>query len=149
MASPQFRVIPMRVLMAGIVVCAPLAAIAAAPAAPAATKLTPQEIQSTFFTGEAFTSTTPSGGAKFKMVFTPDGKVTRTPVGKSGSKGEGSWKLDDNGFCNTWKSKTPNCFTVTSAGTNKWSVMNGATPAAVWSKQGAATPTPTRAPTNP
>ena len=147
------RVLTVRVLMAGIVVCAPLAAIAA-PAAPAATKLTPQEIQSTFFTGEAFTSTTPSGGAKFKMVFTPDGKVTRTPVGKSGSKGEGSWKLDDNGFCNTWKGKTPNCFTVTSAGTNKWSVMNGATPAAVWSKQGAAqpaapAPTPARAPTNP
>jgi hypothetical protein len=145
-------VLMMRVLMAGIVVCAPLAAIAA-PATPAATKLTPQEIQSTFFTGDAFTSTTPSGGTKFKMVFTPDGKVTRTPVGKGGSKGEGSWKLDDNGFCNTWKGKTSNCFTVTSAGTNKWSVMNGATPAAVWSKQGAATPAPAptsaRAPTNP
>jgi hypothetical protein len=144
------RVLTVHVLVAGIVVCAPLAAIAA-PAAPTATKLTPQEIQSAFFTGEAFTSTTPSGGAKFKMVFTPDGKVTRTPIGKSGSKGEGSWKLDDNGFCNTWKGKTPNCFTVTSAGTNKWSVMNGAMPAAVWSKQGTATatPTPARAPTNP
>jgi hypothetical protein len=142
----MMRVLMMRVLVAGIVVCAPLAAIAAT-AAPAATKLTPQEIQSTFFTGEAFTSATPSGGTKFKMMFTPDGKVTRTPIGKGGAKGEGSWKLDDNGFCNTWKGKTPNCFTVTSAGTNKWSVMNGAMPAAVWSKQGAATPA--RAPTNP
>ena len=62
----------------------------------------------------------------------------------------GQVKLDDNGFCNTWKGKTANCFTVTSAGTNKWSVMNGATPAAVWSKGAAApTPTPTRAQTNP
>src|ERR1700727_246744 len=140
----------MRVFMAGIVVCAPLAAVAA-PAPPAVTKLTPQEIQSTFFTGEAFTSTTPSGGVKFKMVFTPDGKVTRTPIGKGGAKGEGSWKLDDNGFCNTWKGKTPHCFTVTSAGTNKWAVMNGAMRAAVWSKQGAASPapTPTRAQPNP
>jgi hypothetical protein len=143
----------MRVFMAGIVVCAPLAAMAA-PAAPTATKLTPQEIQSTFFTGETFTATTPSGGTKFKMVFTPDGKVTRTPVGKGGAKGEGSWKLDDNGFCNTWKGKMPNCFTVTSAGTNKWSVMNGATPAAVWSKgttttTSTSTPTPARASTNP
>ncbi len=140
------RVLTVHVLMAGIVACAPLAAVAA-PAAPAAARLTPQEIQSTFFTGQAFTSTTPSGGVKFKMVFTTDGKVTRTPIGKGGVKGEGSWKLDDNGFCNTWKGKMPNCFTVTSGGTNKWSVMNGATPAAVWSKQGAATPT--RAPTNP
>jgi hypothetical protein len=124
------HVLMVRSLFAGIVICTPLMAMAA----PAPTKLTPQEIQSTFFTGEAFTATTPSGGVKFKMVFTPDGKVTRTPVGKGGAKGEGSWKLDDNGFCNTWKGKTPNCFTVTSAGTNKWSVMNGATPAAVWSK---------------
>src|ERR1700733_12693229 len=134
----------MRAPIAGIVIWAvlPLADVSAA------TKLMPAEIQSTFFTGEAFTSTTPSGGVKFKMVFTPDGKVTRTPVGKGGAKGEGSWKLDDNGFCNTWKGKTSNCFTVTSAGTNKWSVMNGATPAAVWSKGAAApTPTPTRAQT--
>src|ERR1700730_9088784 len=123
----------MRVFMAGIVVCAPLAAVAAA-AAPAVTKLTPQEIHSTFSTGEAFTSTTPSGGVKFKMVFTPDGKVTRTPVGKGGAKGEGSWKLDDNGFCNTWKGKMPNCFIVMAGGANKWSVMKGAAPVAVWSK---------------
>src|SRR5690349_23457504 len=47
-----------------------------------------------------------------KMVFSPDGKVTRTPVGKGGAKGEGSWKLDNDGFCNTWKGKMPNCFIV-------------------------------------
>ena len=35
-------------------------------AAATATKLTPAEIQSTFFTGEAFTSATPSGGLKFQ-----------------------------------------------------------------------------------
>jgi hypothetical protein len=120
----------MRAPIAGIFICAVLPLADAS----AATKLMPAEIQSTFFTGEAFTATTPSGGVKFKMVFTPDGKVTRTPVGKGGAKGEGSWKLDNDGFCNTWKGKMPNCFTVTAAGANKWSVMNGATPAAVWSK---------------
>jgi hypothetical protein len=122
--------IAMRAPIAGIVICAVLPLAGAS----AATKLMPAEIQSTFFTGEAFTATTPSGGVKFKMVFTPDGKVTRTPVGKGGAKGEGSWKLDNDGFCNTWKGKMPNCFTVTAAGANKWSVMNGPTPAAVWSK---------------
>jgi hypothetical protein len=121
---------PIAGIVAGIMVCAvlPLAG------APAATKLMPAEIQSTFFTGETFTSTTPSGGVKFKMVFTPDGKVVRTPVGKGGAKGEGSWKLDNDGFCNTWKGKMPNCFIVMTEGANKWSVMKGAAPVAVWSK---------------
>jgi hypothetical protein len=120
----------MRALITGILVCAvfPLAQ------ASAATKLMPAEIQSTFFTGQAFTATTPSGGVKFKMVFTPDGKVTRTPLGKGGAKGEGSWKLDDEGFCNTWKGKMPNCFIIMSEGANKWSVMKGPAPVAVWSK---------------
>ena len=35
--------------------------------------LAPSEIQTTFFTGQAFTATTPSG-TKFKMTFTPDGR---------------------------------------------------------------------------
>src|SRR5271154_3695076 len=109
-------------IVAGIVICA----VPPATGAPAATKLMPAEIQSTFFTGETFTSTTPSGGVKFKMVFTPDGKVVRTPLGKGGAKGEGSWKLDNEGFCNAWKGKMPNCFTVTTAGTNKWSVLKSA-----------------------
>jgi hypothetical protein len=123
-------VIAMRASIAGIVALAALLPVGAL----AATKLMPAEIQSTFFTGEAFTATTPSGGVKFKMVFTPDGKVVRTPVGKGGAKGEGSWKLDNEGFCNTWKGKMANCFTVTAEGTNKWSVMKGPSPVAVWSK---------------
>jgi hypothetical protein len=117
-------------MSAGIVVCAMLPLAGAS----AATKLTPAEIQSTFFTGEAFNATTPSGGVKFKMVFTPDGKVTRTPIGKGGAKGEGGWKLDNEGFCNTWKGRMPNCFTVTADGANKWSVLKSAAPVAVWSK---------------
>jgi hypothetical protein len=125
---------PIAGIVAGIAAGMVVGATPALAAAATAAKLTPAEIQSTFFTGEAFTSATPSGGLKFKMVFTPDGKVTRTPVGKGGAKGEGSWKLDNEGFCNTWKGKTPNCFTVTTAGTNKWSVLKSAAPAAVWSK---------------
>ena len=120
----------MRAPIAGIVIWAVLPLASAS----AATKLMPAEIQSTFFTGEAFTATTPSGGVKFKMVFTPDGKVTRTPVGKGGARGEGSWKLDNDGICNTWKGKMPNCFIIMADGANKWSVMKGAAPVAVWSK---------------
>ena len=83
----------MRAPIAGIVIWAVLPLVDAS----AATKLMPAEIQSTFFTGEAFNATTPSGGVKFKMVFTPDGKVTRTPLSKGGARGEGSWKLARSG----------------------------------------------------
>ena len=100
----------------------------------ALTKLTPKEIQDTFFTGESFVSSTPSN-IKFKMVFTPDGKVTREPVSKTGgAKGEGTWKLTNDGFCTTWKGSKANCFRVISAGDNKWSVMKGTTVVATWTK---------------
>ena len=60
----------------------------------AAGKLTPAEIQATFFDGAEFTAATPSG-VRFKMTFTADGKALRKPAGGGGAKGEGIWKLDD------------------------------------------------------
>jgi hypothetical protein len=101
--------------------------------AQAATKLTPAEIQSTFFTGQPFTASTPSNVA-FKMTFNPDGKVTREPTGKSGVKGEGTWKLDKNGFCTTWKGSKASCFTVTTEDSKKWSVLRGSQTVATWTK---------------
>lgn len=103
-------------------------ALAAQPAG----KLSPSEIQATFFNGQAFTAATPSN-VKFKMTFTPDGKMKRVPVG-GGNKGEGTWKLSKEGFCTAWKGAADNCFTVVSAGNNKWSVLKGSTIMATWSK---------------
>jgi hypothetical protein len=119
----------MRARIAGILVCALLPA----GTAEAATKLTPAEIQSTFFTGEAFTAATPSG-VKFKMTFAADGKAKRAPAGKGGSRSEGEWKLDEAGYCTTWKGGKPNCFTVVAAEKNKWSVMKGNIVIATWTK---------------
>ena len=99
----------------------------------AATKLTSSEIQTTFFNGQPFTAATPSG-VKFKMVFHPDGKMTRQPVAKAGAKGEGTWKLDKDGFCTTWAGQKPSCFAVLASGQNKWSIMKSSTLMAVWSK---------------
>ncbi len=99
----------------------------------AAGRLAPSDIQANFFNGQPFTASTPSN-VKFKMVFTPDGKVTREPLGKAGVKGEGTWKLDKDGFCTTWKGSKPNCFIVSATGENKWSVMKGPTVMAVWNK---------------
>jgi hypothetical protein len=103
-------------------------------AASAVTKLTPKEIQDGFFNGQPFTSSTPSN-IKFKMVFTADGKMTREPVSRAaGVKGEGTWKLNKDGFCTSWKGSKPTCFTLVNVEDNKWSVVRGATTVATWSK---------------
>ena len=105
---------------------------ASVPAAPAA-KLSPSDIQATFFNGQPFTAATTSN-LKFKMTFTADGKVKRQPMGGRGAKGEGTWKLTKDGFCTTWKGSKPNCFQIITAGDNKWSVMKGTTVVATWTK---------------
>jgi len=99
----------------------------------AATRLTAAEVQATFFNGQPFTASTPSG-VKFKMVFATDGKVTREPLAGAGAKGEGTWKLDKEGFCTTWKGQKPNCYNVITNGQNKWSIMRASSLLAVWSK---------------
>ena len=96
-------------------------------------RMSPAEIQSTFFTGQAFTAATPAN-VKFKMTFSPDGKVTREPVGSSGAKGEGTWKLSKEGFCSKWRGGQSNCFAVLPSGANKWSVLKGTSVIAIWSK---------------
>jgi hypothetical protein len=99
----------------------------------AAEKLAPSDIQSTFFNGQPFTASTLSN-VKFKMTFTADGKMKRQPLG-TGPKGEGTWKLSKDGFCTTWSGSTmANCFTLVSAGDNKWSVLKGSTIQATWTK---------------
>ena len=101
------------------------------PAAPAS-KLAPADIQATFFNGQPFTASSPSN-VRFKMTFTPDGKIKRVPIGK-GSRGEGTWKLSKDGFCTAWKEGRDSCFTLVSAGGKKWSVLKGSTIMATWSK---------------
>jgi hypothetical protein len=99
----------------------------------AATGLSPGEIQTTFFNGQPFTSAT-TAGIKFTMVFKADGKMMRKPQGTTGVGGEGTWKLSKDGFCTIWKSSKENCFTLMTAGENKWSVMKGKASVGTWSK---------------
>lgn len=103
----------------------------------AAEHMAPSDIQAAFFNAQPFTASTP-GGIQFKMVFTPDGKMTREPLGPSGHKGRGTWKLDATGFCTSWARAKATCFTVIPSGENKWLVQKRATTIAttiaVWSK---------------
>jgi hypothetical protein len=100
---------------------------------PAASELlAPAEIQAAFFNGQPFTAA--AANVKYKMVFTPDGKMTREPIGSAGSKNEGTWKLSKDGFCSTWKGSKANCYRVQTAGDGKWSVVKGTTVVATWTK---------------
>jgi hypothetical protein len=99
----------------------------------AAGRLAPADIKTAFFTGQAFTAATPSG-VKYKMTYAADGKMTREPVGHAGGKSEGTWALNKDGFCTTWKGSKPNCYTLVSSGENRWSVMRGSGLMAVWTK---------------
>jgi hypothetical protein len=120
----------MRTAAVGALIAGALSVSSVFAATPA--KLSPVDIQATFFNGQPFTAATPSN-LKYKMTFTADGKVKRQPIG-SGSRGEGTWKLSQDGFCTTWKGSRDTCFTVVNAGNNKWSVLRGSTVMATWSK---------------
>jgi hypothetical protein len=111
------------------VVCMILTASAAFAVEPMA----PSDIQAAFFTGQAFTASTPDG-ILFKMTFTPDGKMIREPLAHSSYKSTGTWKLDLKDFCTTWQRAKPTCFTVIPNGENKWSVQKGADVVATWTK---------------
>jgi hypothetical protein len=123
----------MRAVIARVLIGTALgAALATSAVAAPPAKLSPSDIQTTFFTGQPFTASTPSN-LKFKMTFTADGKMKRVPIG-TGSRGEGTWKLSKEGFCSMWKGSKDRCFTVVSASDNKWSVLQGSTVMATWSK---------------
>jgi hypothetical protein len=123
----QTRGVATGALLAGGTLCMAAAAFAAA------AKLAPNDIQTNFFTGQPFTASTPSG-IKYTMVFTPDGKMTREPVGTSGAKSDGTWKLSADGFCTSWKNAKANCYTLVDSGKNKWSVMKASALMGTWAK---------------
>jgi hypothetical protein len=114
---------------AAVVLLASTQIVFAAPAG----RLQPKDIAATFFDGKPFTASTPAN-VKYKMVFTADGKMTREPLGKTGGKNEGTWRLNPDGFCTTWKGAKQNCFTVLTSGQNKWSIIAGTQAVAYWSK---------------
>src|SRR2546430_15644573 len=102
------------------------------PAAPAG-RPTPKDIEPLFSPGKPFTAATPAN-VKFKMVFSPDGTMTREPMNKSGSKSEGTWKLSPDGFCSTWKGSKQNCYRVQENGPNKRAIIVSTQAVAYWSK---------------
>ena len=96
-------------------------------------RLAPKDIETLFFNGKPFTASTTSN-IKFKMVFAPNGTMTREPMKKSGAKTAGTWKLSADGFCSTWMGSKENCYRVHENGTNKWAIVVSTQAVAYWSK---------------
>jgi hypothetical protein len=118
-----------RIAVASVALLVSTGVLLAAPSG----RLAPKDIQATFFTGKPFTASTPAN-VKFKMVFTPEGTMTREPMSKTGSKSEGTWKLSSDGFCSTWKGSKQNCYKVQASGENKWAIIVSTQAVAYWSK---------------
>ena len=108
--------------------------------------LTGDAIKALFFTGKPFVASSPTR-QRFTMVFTPDGKATRTPLAKAAAKGgekpepgektDGTWKVVKEGFCTSWKQGAQaTCYRLVpnTSIENRWSVMKGATTVASWTR---------------
>lgn len=113
-----------------------IAAIHLTPLPARAEALDGNAIKATFFNGQPFIASSPTR-QRYTMVFTPDGKATREPLGNAGEKVEGKWKIVKEGFCTQWKDGPTNCYRLVTStvAEGKWAVMKGATTVATWSKQ--------------
>jgi hypothetical protein len=98
--------------------------------------LTGDQIKANFFNGKPFVANSTTR-QRFTMVFTPDGKATREPVGKPEQRVAGTWKVVKEGFCTSWKQGAQaTCYRLVpnTSVDNKWSVMKGAVTIASWTK---------------
>lgn len=92
-----------------VVLSALLIAALSAGAAAAAEIVAPAELKAAWLDGRAVKTEGPRGG-KSEFVFRPDGTLTRTGA-RAGSAGEGSWRMDDEGFCMTLRTaKRESCY---------------------------------------
>lgn len=65
-------------------------------------KIPGEEIKATWFDGKPIIATGPDG-SRYQMVFTPDGKASRTPIGPKKPKTvNGFWRVIAEGYCSRW-----------------------------------------------
>jgi hypothetical protein len=76
----------------------------------AANTLSPEQIKSTFGTGQPFSSISPSGAA-YTLVLNVDGSASRTPKGSKAAV-TGTWRVASDGYCSKWGKNPENCYTI-------------------------------------
>lgn len=76
-------------------------------------KMSGEEIKATWFDGRPVIAIGPDG-SRYQLVFTPDGKSTRTPIGPKKPRTVGGfWRVIAEGYCSRWAgSNRERCFNV-------------------------------------
>ncbi|HEY0292860.1 MAG TPA: hypothetical protein VGC51_11095 [Hansschlegelia sp.] len=109
-----------------------MTAICAA-AAQAAELIGPQELKARWFDGRTIATKGPRGGAS-DFSFSPDGKIVRTG-GRAGSPGDGTWRLDEDGFCMTLgAAKRESCYLAVKQADGSLKVIRRSGGAFAWSR---------------
>ncbi|MFC7052371.1 hypothetical protein ACFQI3_06680 [Hansschlegelia quercus] len=104
-----------------------------AASAAAAELIGPKELEAGWFDGRTISTTGPRGG-KSQFVFAKDGKVTRTG-GRAGSSGDGTWRLDDDGFCmKLGQAKRESCYLAMKDGDGALKVIRRSGGAFTWTR---------------
>jgi hypothetical protein len=117
----------MRLALAALVLGAATAPLGAAEL------LGPRQLETGWFDGRTVSTVGPRGG-KSSFAFLPGGKLTRTG-GRAGAAGEGTWRLDDLGFCMTLgDAKRESCYLAAKADDGTLKVMRRSGGAFVWTR---------------
>ena len=76
-------------------------------------KIPGEEIKANWFDGRPIVAAGPDG-SRYTMVFTPDGKAARTPIGpKKPRTVTGFWRVIAEGYCSRWTGNSrEKCFNV-------------------------------------
>ncbi|GLK54981.1 hypothetical protein JOD31_002141 [Methylopila capsulata] len=91
----------------------------------------PQDLKANWLDGRTVSTTGPRGGAS-TFAFAADGKVTRAG-GRAGSATEGTWRVDDEGFCmKLGQARRESCYLAIKADDGSLKVVRRQGAAFVW-----------------
>ena len=99
-------------------------------------KLSGDEIKAVWFDGKPMIATAPDG-KRYHLVFTPDGKSSRTPMdGKKPKTVTGFWRVIAEGYCSRWTGNNrEKCFNVRKSPDGSETVVRfGGQIAATWKR---------------
>lgn len=99
-------------------------------------KIPGDEIKATWFDGKPIVATGPDGKS-YQMIFTPDGKASRTPIGpKKPRTVTGFWRVIAEGYCSRWTGTSrERCFNLRKSPDGSETVVRfGLQVAATWKR---------------